>query len=414
MDVTVHKDSKILTRILYENHHLESPLMYKFWLYTDKVKIFTIYMPPITTPEQWQVLGLDAQKMFGSLRPAKMCSAANMTQLCHHHLNITAHLTLAAVNIHRNYDLFPFYVHRILDAFVGSTGNVHSENVDLIPLQCKQRSIRVMHEYKRNTERHHTVFVTSQHWGNSYFHRTIECTPRLAIFVDFLQRHPDIKIHINENSEGGKLQLKALGLSNEIVTGAVHANVIYLPQGGGCGSTHPLAVPILQQLYSQLPARSTNRCERRSIVLIKRHKRRWLAQSDAILKLLHELVSNTGYKVQVFSDHPQSPTFSDTVSIFSRAALVVGAHGAGMANLIFAQPQTYILEIQCSCLMNQCFQAMAKYLGHIYIGLIGQSTKDCIPGKPEDCGPMHVNLPYLKLMLTNIMHKIHMDNQNCL
>ena len=347
-DVTVHKDSESFTWILYGNHHLESPLNHKFWIHTNNVKVFTVQMPPITTSKQWQALGLDVQKIYASLPPAKMCLVANVTQLCHHHLNITAHMTLAPVNIHQNYDLFPFHVHRIHDAFVDSTGNVHSENVDLIPWQCKQKKLSVAHEYKKGTEQIHTVFVTSQNWGNAYFHRTIECTPRLAIFVDFLRRHPDIKIHINHNSDWGKLQLKALGLPNEIVTGAVHADVVYLPQGGGCGSTHPLAVPILQQLYSHLPARSTNKCERRSIVLIKRYKKRWLAQSDAILKLLHELVSETGYEVQVFSDHPQSPTFSDTVSTFSHAALVVGAHGAGMANLIFAQPQTYILEIQCS------------------------------------------------------------------
>ena len=392
----VLKDRGNFTRIWYGKHHLVSPLKDKLWTYTNNLTIFTVQLPPITTLEQWQALGLDAQKMYASLSPPKNCSATNISHICHHHLDINTHLTPARLDIHVHDELFPFFVYKIYDAVVDSSGNVHAVDVDLIPWQCKQLSLGVMPKNEQNINRYHSsIFVISQTWGFAYFHRNIESAPRLAIFVDFLRRHPEIRIHVNHKSS--QLLLDALGLSNGIVSGPIHAQVVYQPQGGGCGSAHPVAVPLLQQLYAQMPERITNKCNRQSIVLITRHEKRWLAQSEALLTLLHELVSEIGYEIQVFSDYPQTPTFSETVSMFSRAALVVGPHGAGMSNLIFAQPQTYISEIQCSCRTNQCFQTMARYLGHIYIGLIGHSTQDCVPNKKADCGPIEVDLPYIKL-----------------
>ena len=411
-----------ITRILYGASYFVSPLENKNFRYTDDVKIFTVKMPPITRLEQWRALSLDVQDMHASRPPVKMCSAANISRQCGQHLNITAHLTPAPLNIKGNKSyIFPFHVHRIRNAFVDTAGNVHSIDgrVDVIPLQCKQDTISVMHDAnKHDLERHHVVFVLSQTSGQGYYHHNVNCQPRLSIYIDFLIQHPDIKIHTNNNI--ARLQLDALGLANEVVSGPIHAQLAYVPQGGGCGHgahpLHALALPILQQLYAKIPMRSTDKCRHQSIVLIKRYKRRWLAQNYAILKLLHELVLETGYKfkVQVFSDYPKPPSFVDTVSIFSHAALVIGAHGAGMANLLFAQPQTYIVEIQCSCRIVQCFRDLAEYLGHIFIQVIGQSTNDCIPGERRDCGAIHVDLPYLKLLLASIIHKIHETNKTCM
>ena len=39
-------------------------------------------------------------------------------------------------------------------------------------------------------------------------------------------------------------------------------------------------------------------------------------------------------------------TVHDTKKLFSRAALYIGAHGAGMTNMIFMSPQSFILEVR--------------------------------------------------------------------
>ena len=420
ISTSIPRDRNKITRILYGTNYLVSPLEDKIFTHTDDAKIFVVKLPPITRIEEWRALSLDVQDMY-ALQPAvRTCSAANLSQQCGQHLNLTAYLTPAPLNIKGNESyIFPFHVHRILNAFVDASGNVHGIDscADVIPLQCNQKNISVMYDANRhNLKRHHVVFVISQYRGRAYYHHNVNCQPRLSIFINFLRRHPDIKIHIRNSI--AKLQLDALGLANEVVAGQIQAQVVYIPQGGGCmgRSNHLFAVPILHQLYSKMPMRSTDKCERQSIVLIKRHEKRWLAQNNAILKLLLELVSETGYnfKVQLFSDYPKPPTFLDTVSIFSHAALVIGAHGAGMANLMFAQPQTYIVEIQCSCRKIQCYRALAENLGHIFIQVIGQSTDDCIPGIKRNCGAIHVDLPYLKLLLTSIIHKIHENNKTCM
>ena len=76
----------------------------------------------------------------------------------------------------------------------------------------------------------------------------------------------------------------------------------------------------------------------------------------------------------MFSDAATVP-HDQTRDVFSRAVLIVGPHGAGLANIMFAIPGTAIVEALChEPHTNICFAVLASQLGMRYHGILSRET----------------------------------------
>ena len=64
---------------------------------------------------------------------------------------------------------------------------------------------------------------------------------------------------------------------------------------------------------------------------------------------------------------------------FSRAAVVIAPHGAGLANTVVCAPGTLIVEFFPAHEANICFMAMAAKLGLRYRSIVGEASR--VPGK---------------------------------
>jgi capsular polysaccharide biosynthesis protein len=64
-------------------------------------------------------------------------------------------------------------------------------------------------------------------------------------------------------------------------------------------------------------------------------------------------------------------SLSDQIEIFSGASLIIGAHGAGLANLLFAPPGATVLEIFPPSYGTASFFAASAGLGHRYVCVTG-------------------------------------------
>jgi capsular polysaccharide biosynthesis protein len=53
----------------------------------------------------------------------------------------------------------------------------------------------------------------------------------------------------------------------------------------------------------------------------------------------------------------------EQANLFSGAEIVVGAHGAGLANLLFASPGCQVIEIYMSTYINWCFYTICAAAG---------------------------------------------------
>jgi capsular polysaccharide biosynthesis protein len=91
-------------------------------------------------------------------------------------------------------------------------------------------------------------------------------------------------------------------------------------------------------------------------------KRRIVNETDLVKELVlygFEVVSLSGM------------SFADQVRLFDEAEIIVGPHGAGFTNAVFAQPGTTLIELFSPSYINGCFWALANACGHRYGFTVG-------------------------------------------
>lgn len=75
-------------------------------------------------------------------------------------------------------------------------------------------------------------------------------------------------------------------------------------------------------------------------------------------------------------------TFDEQVGVFQRAAVVVGAHGAGLANAVFMPTGALLVELFHMENANPCFELLAETAGLRYVRIMVQHSFD--PRKSDE------------------------------
>jgi len=92
-----------------------------------------------------------------------------------------------------------FYAHLLQDAVVNAVGDVISGDLKLVPYTCSHDNLpTVPNEYPQRPV-YREVFVMTQFWGQSFFHKIVEVMPRVAPYVEFLRANPGVQIHAPED-----------------------------------------------------------------------------------------------------------------------------------------------------------------------------------------------------------------------
>ncbi len=286
------------------------------------------------------------------------------------------------------------YIHVMENAYVHGHGDVYAGSVKIVPERCRQwqglKSRKVKRQDLLSAPLFDEVFTISQFWGEGFFHSSLENLPRMAPYLDYLQRYPDIKIHMSMRHPF----LPLLGLDpKRVVKGNVRAKLLYMPKGGSCGN--PAIFPT-QALSSHLRKGLGTISERNTIILIKRSRRRWFRHHSSILKMLKSVASPHGYRVVEYRDDPV-PGVNKTRDMFSSAFLVIAPHGAGESNLLFSAPGTVLMEGLCYAKnrINLCYRAMAESLALRYHGLVFK--KNCFDITDDDIKASVLQVLDLKL-----------------
>jgi capsular polysaccharide biosynthesis protein len=98
-----------------------------------------------------------------------------------------------------------------------------------------------------------------------------------------------------------------------------------------------------------------------------------------------ESLAREGVRIVVPGEHP----VDEQVSIFNRATVVIGAHGAGLTNLVFCKPGTILYEMMPSFYTNPCYRRLAQAAGLTYCADIFEGEAE---GFVHD-NPWHCDLP---------------------
>ena len=87
---------------------------------------------------------------------------------------------------------------------------------------------------------------------------------------------------------------------------------------------------------------------------------------------LEMLLFAAGFEVVHLEDMP----WIEQVRMFQRASVIVGAHGAGLANLVFAGPKTTVIELTVGYMFNRCFEWICIVAGLTYLPVEADSLPD--------------------------------------
>lgn len=77
---------------------------------------------------------------------------------------------------------------------------------------------------------------------------------------------------------------------------------------------------------------------------------------------LEDFLEGEGFQIIRAEDF----SFRDQIHAFAGAKIVVGPHGAGLSNILFLGANSKVVELASEANVNQCFERLAKSLGHSY------------------------------------------------
>lgn len=111
---------------------------------------------------------------------------------------------------------------------------------------------------------------------------------------------------------------------------------------------------------------------------------------------------------------PESYSFEEQVSIFSNAKVLVGIHGAGLANMLFMEPDSSVIEIlpyrngifdfrpnSMSIKHDHCYSTMAKNLTHKYFYL--QCSHNKMFFQRTHLADLKVDIEKLRRMIDDVL-----------
>ena len=281
-----------------------------------------------------------------------------------------------------------FSIHVIKNSVILSHGDVILGNNILISFGCKLYSrLRLISEQGGrdydSVPMYDEVFVMSTFYclkEAAYYHKMLEALPRIAPYLDFVKSNPSVRIHVGDVSGRVPDFLNILGIPSDRLIGGgkrdiIRARVVYLPQDQ-CGDPQPAATALLalyyrsymQSHYQPLPS------EQDTVILIHRSLKRPLLNHETVASSLEKLAQEFGVKFVIFSDAAGYWSMEETMRLFDRALMVVGPHGAGLSNLIYSRPGTYVIEAMCpGPLITPCYIWNTEILGHHYYGVGAKS-----------------------------------------
>lgn len=243
------------------------------------------------------------------------------------------------------------------------------------------------------TRRVDRVAVLGALWGKSYYHWLIDVLPRLYILEKY---EMEAEIPLLLPSDLAKWQREALDLLGisldrimEFDGGHWEIEHMLFPSFlVRTGNSRPLMVSWLRDRFLKRIKDQTEETIWTRLYVSRRdaNKRRVINESELVYFL-----KKRGFAVIC----PAELSFAEQIRAFSRAEIIVGPHGAGLSNMVFARPGSIIIELFPPNYVNGCYWALAESCGHKYAFLIGEKVL-------HDSNDFEVSLDRLNLLLDKI------------
>ena len=213
------------------------------------------------------------------------------------------------------------------------------------------------------------VAIMNSLWPDNYYHWMFDILPRF----EFLHRSglvPDRYV-INTNTPFQKESLQILSIpSHQILSPTkdtyIEADELIVPSlpgpvFGGGQSPQLRACEYLRKTFLQ---KERTQKPRRALYITRNDAKERRVINEA--EILEEILEY-GFEVISLSNMP----LVQQVELFSEAKIIVGSHGSGLANAVFCQPGSVLIEFMPERRQVDFFEKLARLVGMEYYSIAG-------------------------------------------
>ena len=197
-----------------------------------------------------------------------------------------------------------------------------------------------------------TVIDLNYLWCTEYFHFLTEVLPN-ALFL----KNAGVSFPIFCKTSSFTIPaFQWFGITNEVISAFPPIKTKQLvPMYVECGNPSFQKIQLLRNVIE-----TKVRFESTHGILLRRHGTRELLNEEDIFQFFQAAYSHLTWVI--FDTLP----IGETAALFSKAEILVGPHGAGLTNMIFAPKGVKIFEIMPESDPNVCYWHLAEMLGHSY------------------------------------------------
>jgi len=245
-------------------------------------------------------------------------------------------------------------------------GCVKNEQID------NEKAIQYYNHIVKTQPHFKKVVSIAALWASSVWHFPMEALVALNLISDFKDTH----LHISRKS---KLCLDWIKLINieispdKILDETIYAEELILPEMGKCGNPYYNQVLWLKEkVHYSIP----NNPSQNLFILIKRNIKRQVKNHEVIERICKNFCKKTNLQFYLHDDL-FLPSLKEQLTIFNKAAVVIGPHGAGGVNLIATKNKVCFIEFINNADINICYMRLAKLLNIEYFGNTSYPQRRC-------------------------------------
>jgi capsular polysaccharide biosynthesis protein len=225
-----------------------------------------------------------------------------------------------------------------------------------------------------------SYFSMASRWGNNYYHWLFdifatyllakEAGERVSSKIILLGKWPGETQHVHE-------WLEFAGVSKINYVDSIPydaAKVIFREQYKN--RIHPLVIKALLSFRPQLEKRYERDCWPRYLLLQRGRLGTGASQSRNLENRVDIISYFARRGINLAVVYLEGTSVVQQMCMFSHAELVIAAHGAGLANIVFCNNKCRIVEIASPIFYNPSYVDLASRMGLNFVSLLGSLSKE--------------------------------------
>jgi hypothetical protein len=243
-----------------------------------------------------------------------------------------------------------FVAHNGKFSHTNTNGVVQTHNETLVFKKSCFGSVKRKYNLTSCDENVENLFVASHWWSNETGHFIHETLPRIIPYIDLARQMP---IHIRGNKVTKQIQVWFDYLNVTAIHGNICAKNVYVASPSDCrGGAYMSNMHLkVQEFASKIPLVSSSiaqEVEKEMVLILHRDDNRGDREPISDINKLVSALEKVGYsniKVVNSSDERFWSCIPCQMQVFRNTKIFISSHGAGLFNMVFMRPGTYVVEI---------------------------------------------------------------------